>query len=149
VRVTALAAMGGGLLVVLGAFWLMQRNDAFLRAAATTEGRIVGVVERQGDDSVLYAAVVEFTDRDGRPHRFESRSSYGDREHWRIGAPVNVRYDPSRPERSGMDQDHYGVIVTILGIAGAGFFLFGVALWFLARLIRRPTASAETASRTG
>ena len=141
--------MVGGQLVTLGAFWLKQRNDVFRRNAATTEGRIVSVVERQGDDSVLYAAVVEFTDREGRPHRFQSRASYGDREHWRIGAPVNVRYDPGRPERSGMDEDHYGVIVTIMGIAGACFFLFGVALWWLARLIRRPTVSAETASHTG
>jgi hypothetical protein len=146
-------ALLGAALVLLAASWLMLRNarrerragEAFLRSAAATRAEVVDVHEkyrpRGGDsqDMPSYFPVVAFDLPDGR--RVESEVMVGARPApARVGATVEVRYDPADPRRvvlaHGMATPRVaGCFATGLGVVLGGVGVFVVLLWVLLKVV--------------
>lgn len=126
------------------AYFLEERHTLFLNGAATTEGTVVGLVDLRSerDGAPVHHAIVEFRDREGRTHRFRSRSG-GSGTNWRIGERYTVLYRPERPQRAELKHEMPGFIGGF-GVLAVVLFAAGAFVWFF----RRPRAAAGTASYT-
>jgi hypothetical protein len=146
-------ALLGAALVLFVLSWLVLRNarrdqragEAFLRSAVATQAQVVDLHERyrpRGGDSQQmpsYFPVVAFALPDGRP--VESEVMVGARPApARIGATVEVRYDPADPRRvvlaHGMATPRVaGCFATALAVALGGVGAFAVLLWALLKVV--------------
>jgi Protein of unknown function (DUF3592) len=124
------------------AYALEERHVLFTNGAVATQGTVVALADSRTDrdEPPIYHAVIEFHDREGRAHRFRSRSG-GTGTRWRIGDRHDVLYRPERPQRAELKHEmpaFYGALAIFAVLA------FGAAAW----LFTRPRAAAGTASRT-
>jgi hypothetical protein len=90
--------------LLAGAVWayFKQRHQSETRLPAT--GTVVELVDRMSASgrSTFIAPVVEFTPPGGQPTRFTS--DFGSRPAMhRLGQSVDVRYDPSEPQKAEID----------------------------------------------
>jgi len=148
------AALLGAALVLFALGGLFVRNArrgrssgaAFLRSAATTRAQVVDMREKyrpraDSEQMPAYFPVVAFDLPDGR--RVESEVMIGARPApARIGATVEVRYDPADPRRvvlaHGMATvGSAGCFATGLGVTLWVVGVFVVLLWVLLKVVLR------------
>jgi hypothetical protein len=110
-----------------------------------TTGTVVELVDVRDDrdGAPVLRAVIQFQDREGKPHRFRSRSARSGSP-WHIGDRFDVLYRPERPERAELKHEMPGMygafgVFAVVAVAASVFVLY----------VRRPTVSAGTGARRG
>lgn len=91
--------IGGGALGVLIAVFLYFRARRFVREAVSTEGTVVGLIERSGEDGTTFSPVVQFTTQAGQPASFTERVGRNPPK-YQPGDVVKVKYRPEEPEKA-------------------------------------------------
>jgi Protein of unknown function (DUF3592) len=146
------AALLGAAVVLFALGWLFVRNarrdrtsgEAFLRSATATQAQVVDMREKyrpRADSQQMpsYFPVVAFDLPDGR--RVESEVMIGARPApARIGATVEVRYDPADPRRVVLARGRAtvgraGCFATGLGVTLWVVGAFVVVLWVLLEVV--------------
>ncbi|MFB7655213.1 MULTISPECIES: DUF3592 domain-containing protein [unclassified Streptomyces] len=100
------------------------------REGTLAEGMVVDHSRSTGPrgEGVSYTAVVEFTDAQGRHHRFRSRTSGV--KHLPVGGRTPVRYLPGTPGTARVDLAGKRVESLVLPLGAGGLFI-AVAIWML------------------
>lgn len=146
------AALLGAAVVLFALSWLFLRNarrdrisgKAFLGSAATAQAEVVDIREKyrprgESDQMPAYFPVVAFDLPDGR--RVESEVMIGARPSpARVGATVEVRYDPGDPRRVVLARGMAtigtaGCFTTGLGVTLGLVGAFVVLLWVLLKVL--------------
>jgi len=127
------AAIGG---------WFFVQDRQLAADGLRAEGYVIEVVvSRDSDGSSSYKPVVEFTDAEGRTHRFTSSISSSPPAH-SPGERVEVIYSPADPNEAMIDSfiDRH-LFPLVFGGLGALFACIGIALILVH--LRRQRAVAE------
>jgi hypothetical protein len=117
-----------GLAILVGAVVVFLRQRREFANAIKGAGTVVELARRMGQRGYLYHPVVEFAAAPGQTVRFES-SIGSSRAGYAVGAPVQVLYDPSAPEKAEIDSAmtrwfYPGCLLAM----GAAFTLLGLCL---------------------
>jgi len=75
----------------------------FVRSAARADGRVIQMVEREGEHGKLYAPVFVFRDSSGAEHTVHSDTASDPPEH-QVGDTVHVLYLPESPQDAKTDR---------------------------------------------
>ena len=139
----ALIIFGGlGAGVLAGGLLWGFRRQALWREGRRTTGTVVAqekhtdTTDQDGSEvkEVSYYPVIEFEALGGEKVRFTGSTGRGKRPDFRLGAPVDVIYDPAHPARAqiaSFSQFWLGPLTLI--IAGAIFLAMGIGSFFLIR----------------
>ena len=85
----------GAAFLLLAAFLFVRRFSAHF-CGTSTPGRVLGHEEREDEGTIFYLPIVEFTDANGRTHRFTSVAG-GSTKVPAEGSVVRVCYLPESP----------------------------------------------------
>ena len=109
----------------------------FVRLAARADGRVVQMVEQDGEDGKLYAPVFVFRDSSGEEHTVHSHTASYPPEH-QIGDSVRVLYLPGRPQDAKTDRffSLWG-LPFVTGILAAFYVPLGLLVWHWPSIIQR------------
>ena len=112
----------------------------FVRAAVHTEGRVVELRERSGDNGSTFSPVFTYHDSRGEEHRMDSTVS-SDPPRYEVGQSVPVLYRPDRPLDARINDFHsiWG-LPFVTGIIAALDLTVAFIIWFwpsIARIFRR------------
>ena len=143
-------ALGAG-----GAMW-WQHVRGFVQTAEHADGTVIEIVEKYSDSnsssssrsnrhgSYTYYPVVEFTDQQGKPHKFQSNTGSNPSRYF-VGDKVPVLYDPARPGSAGIDHwlDLY-LGPMVLGILGTVFFIFAIVFLVIGARKSKTPENGET-----
>ncbi|OMH38925.1 DUF3592 domain-containing protein [Motiliproteus sp. MSK22-1] len=135
-----------GLGMLVGAFFLYQSTNEFLKDALTTEGTVVELIRSRSTDSTTYRPVVRFITRGGSAVEFTS-SAGSNPPSYSTGETVEVLFHESSPENAKINGffSLWGGAV-ILGGMGAVFFLVGLSILLFKR---RHKHKIEQLQKTG
>jgi hypothetical protein len=126
----------GVMFLVFGLGWL-GREIRFGWKAQPASGTIVEVKSRMSADGPEFYPVVEFTTATGRGVRFEGLSTSPPPV---AGTPVEVLYDPDRPERARINS------LVQRWLLGALFTPIGGVILVVASIGRRKSTGSPTAA---
>jgi hypothetical protein len=123
------SSMVGGLLVgglvciaLPVRWWLRARRR--MRRGGIADGVVVALrPQASAPDPESYVTVFQFDDRNGISHRISSTVAHGPAQH-AIGDPVQVAYEPVRPEDAELVADARHLVALAL----FGLFLSAIAL---------------------
>lgn len=114
-----------GLALLIGAFYLYQNKQAFLKKAEVAQGTVIELQSSRSDNSTTYRPVVEFTTKTGKKVEFTSSVS-SNPPSYNQGETVEVLYDPVNPYKADINGfTSLYLAPLILGILGIIFFLIG------------------------
>jgi Protein of unknown function (DUF3592) len=104
-----------------------QKTRTFLDAAEYAIGTVVELRQRDSSDGdSTYAAVVEYSDRNGASFKFVDSFSSSP-PYYQTGQTVNVLYNSDLPTKAQIDRGLLNYWLTaLLGIPGALFLLMGI-----------------------
>ena len=86
----------GFVFFVIGAFKLCSQY-LFIKNAIRSVGRFKGWMQ---DSQYLWKPIVVFTTKEGREIEFISPIGSNPKPGWEMGRPVNVLYEPTKPEKA-------------------------------------------------
>ncbi|WP_160152282.1 DUF3592 domain-containing protein [Microbulbifer sp. ALW1] len=117
-----------GLAMLAGAFFFFTSTQDFLKSAASADGTVVALVPSRSSDSVTYAPVVQFMDKNGVLIEFRSSSS-SNPPSYHEGEVVEVLYPESAPQRAKINGffSLWGG-ATILAGLGSVFLIVGLSI---------------------
>lgn len=120
------AAVALTLLTIAGV--LYYRADQFSAAAIHADGVVERLTASRSSDDTTWAAVVRFTDRDGREQQF-TESMRTNPPRFAAGAKVPVLYDPQNPTSAVVADfwGRFGALTIVAGVA-APFLILAVIL---------------------
>ena len=114
-----------GLLALFLGNYLYQRTHTFIEKADRAAGRVVDIEQKDptdSDDATTYAAVVEYRDDRGTPHKFVDSIS-ACTPLYDFDEPVNVLYDPANPSKARIDRGRWNYWPSILLYSVGGLFV--------------------------
>lgn len=128
-----------GIAMLVGAYFLFQNTQYFLKDALTAEGTVIELVRVRSSDSTTYKPVVTFKTQSGSMIEFASSTS-SNPPAYSQGEIVEVLYQESSPEKARINGffSLWGAPV-ILGGLGFVFFLVGFGIIFFGILKNRKT----------
>ncbi|MBF7073221.1 DUF3592 domain-containing protein [Glaciecola sp. MH2013] len=126
--ITKYALLLIGIALLFGAFLIYQNTLRFLETAVTSEGTVIELIRSTSNDSNTFAPVVEFETPNGRSIVFKS-NSYRYPPAYMPGEKVEVLFAKNAPNDARINGffSLWGP-EAILGLIGAGFFLFGFSM---------------------
>lgn len=109
----------------------------FVRSAATTDGRVIQMVEQDGENGKLLAPVFVFRDSSGVEHTVHSHTSSYPPEH-QVGDTVHVLYSPGSPQDAKTDRffSLWGWPF-VTGLLAAFDLPIGLLVWYWPSIIQR------------
>lgn len=119
-----------------GSVFAYMYTQKFLETAVKTEGTVIELVERRGENGVTYAPVYTFSDTRGEEHKIYSGSSSYPPD-YEVGEEVQVLYDPSEPQKAKIDSffELWG-ISAILAVIGSISLFLGPLFIFIGHRIK-------------
>src|SRR5436189_923550 len=94
--------IGGGSICALIALASLVVGWHFVRSAARADGRVIQMLERDGEQGKFYAPVFVFRDSSGVEHTVHSDTA-GDPPEHHVGDTVHVLYSPQNPQGAKTD----------------------------------------------
>lgn len=88
------------------------------------EGKVTGFESKDSDDSIVYHAIVEFTDQSGNSVKFQD-SVGSSHPSFKRGDAVSVLYLPETPSAAMVDRGIFNWVLSGGLILGAALFLWG------------------------
>jgi Protein of unknown function (DUF3592) len=129
--------IGGGMIcamVALGSFLVGWR---FVRTAARADGRIIQMLERKGEDGLVYAPVFSFRDAQGTEYKVYSSTASYPPEH-EVGDAVRVLYSPQSPREAKIDRFFsLWALPFTTGVIVALYVPVGLLICFWPRFVQR------------
>jgi len=117
-----------GLVLLAGAISLYFAKQSFLKRAETVQGKVVELVSKRSDNSIMYTPVISFITREGSEIEFASSVS-SNPPSYSVGETVEIMYDPKEPNEADINSfSSLWLGVLVLGILGTVFFLIGFAI---------------------
>lgn len=107
-------------------------QQAAFADAISAQGTVIGYGQRSSSGS---APIVQFRDKNGQYHRFESNVSSGP-PRYAVGDPVTVKYQPDKPSSAAID-DFLGNYLFVLIFGGIGFVFFAIGAGILIAVFGR------------
>ena len=129
--------IGGGSICALIALVSVLVSWHFVRSAARANGRVIQMVERDGEHGKLYAPVFIFRDSSGVEHTVHSVTASDPPEH-RVGDSVGVLYSPQNPQGAKTDRffSLWG-LPFVTGLLAAFYLPLGLLVWYWPCIIQR------------
>lgn len=138
-----------GLGLLAGASWMFNDDRNFAHAAIAGNGTVVELVySTDSDGDTTSRPVVDFTDRDGKSHRFTGKVG-SNPPSFHEGERVAVLYNASSPGDARSDNfwdRHFGT--ALLGFMGTAFTLAGAGTLISLIRRRRVVADLQTSGQT-
>ena len=129
--------MIGGSICALVALASLLVGWQFVRSSARADGRVIQMVEREGEHGKLYVPVFVFRDSSGAEHTVRSHTASYPPEH-QVGDTVRVLYSPGSPQDAKTDRffSLWG-LPFVTGILAAFYLPLGLLVWHWPSIIRR------------
>jgi hypothetical protein len=128
-----ICVVGPGLLLIAAVTGV--ERALFLHSAATAEGAIIAMRETPqsaGKTRKSFSPIFQFKAANGRSYTVTSNIAERPTS-WRLGGPVQVLYQPDRPENAHIDSfAQLWMLQMVVGVVGAAFSTIPVLI-----LIRR------------
>ena len=120
----SVVSLSGFIILVLATALYLRKKSKY-EGWATTNGKLTGFKEEQGNKSKMYAPIVAFNDSSGQEVVFTSRLASSNKR-FNIGDDVPVRYSPLDSSQAMINRpfDLYFLEI-ILGIAGGWCLVAG------------------------
>jgi hypothetical protein len=118
---------------LLGA-WLLVDAIAFVSAALPSKGEVIAVETKADSDGVTYVPTIRYTARDGASHEAVTHIAASGYD-YRIGAGVDILYDPAEPEEVRID-DPLSLWALPVGLTLLGSILSIIVLGAMLRAAR-------------
>lgn len=127
----------GGSICALVALASLFVGWEFIRSAARADGRVIQMVEQEGDGGKLYAPVFVFRDANGAEHTVHSQTASYPPEH-QVGDTLRVLYSPSSPLNAKTDRffSLWGWPF-VTGLLAAFYLPLGLLVWHWPSIIQR------------
>jgi hypothetical protein len=119
-----------GTAIMIGGGFSLNHSRSFSDGGVSVQGVVVDLAySRDSDGDGTYAPVVEYRDREGRPHTYRS-SSGSSPPSYDVGERVTILYRPDQPSRAVIDDfwDRWALPAFLLGFGA----IFAVVGWGLA-----------------
>ncbi len=114
--------IAGGLGV--GAYYAQKSMVEYSTRGIKAEGKVTGFESKDSDDSIVYHAIVEFTDQSGNSVKFQD-SVGSSHPSFKRGDAVSVLYLPETPSAAMVDRGIFNWVLSGGLILGAALFLWG------------------------
>ncbi len=109
----------------------------FVRTATRADGRVIQIVEQNGEHGTLYAPVFSFRDAEGVEQTVHSSTASYPPEH-RVGDVVHVLYLPGRPKDAKIENffSLWG-LPFVTGMLAVFYLPLGLLVWYWPAIIQR------------
>jgi len=129
--------VGGGSICALIALVSLLFGWRFVRSAARADGRVIQMVERDGDYGKLHAPVFVFLDASGAEHTVHSTTGSNPPK-YQVGDTVRVLYSPANPQGAKTDWffSLWG-LPFVTGVLAAFYLPLGLLVWYWPSIVQR------------